>query len=285
MKEHKTTLAVMILLGVAACILIFLRLDAANSGERLEPLKVTVLKIGKADAIVAQNGDQTVVIDAGEEEDGAEIVTFLTRQGISRVDTLIITHFDKDHVGGADTLVEAMEIGQILLPDYEGNHTEYLDFMKALRQQGIEPLRLTGSMEFKLGEADVRVEPPESFEIPDNVLEYDNNLSLVTTITHGNNRLLFAGDAEKQRIREWISGGTAEACDFVKMPHHGVYETALQELLETVSPEYAVICSSNKHPSDTKTLELLKKYGVRTFETKNGDVTVTSDGNKLEVVQ
>lgn len=53
-------------------------------------------------------------------------------QGISNVDTLIITHYDQDHVGGADTLVEAMEIGRVLLPAYEGDSTEYVDFMNAL---------------------------------------------------------------------------------------------------------------------------------------------------------
>ena len=53
------------------------------------------------------------------------------------MDVLVITHFDKDHVGGADTLVEGMEIGEVLLPDYEGIHTEYLDFMHALEKKRI----------------------------------------------------------------------------------------------------------------------------------------------------
>ena len=115
--------------------------------------------------------------------------------------------------------------------------------------------------------------------------EIDNNFSLITTIMHGENVLLFTGDAEKQRTREWLSGKDKQDCDFLKMPHHGVYHTALKELLEAVMPEYAVICSSGKNPADPETLELLKNYGISTFQTKDGNVTVISDGKNLEVHQ
>lgn len=50
----------------------------------------------------------------------------------------------------------------------------------------------------------VKVDPPLSYEIPDSTVEVDNNLSLITTLTHGDNKFLLAGDAEKKRIREWI---------------------------------------------------------------------------------
>ena len=69
-------------------------------------LKIVLLKVGKADAIIAQANGKAIVIDAGEEEDGEEIVTYLKNQGLSRIEALIITHYDRDHVGGADTLVE-----------------------------------------------------------------------------------------------------------------------------------------------------------------------------------
>lgn len=284
-QKHKTTFAVAMLLGVAVCVLLFLKVGNLSGGERLEPLKVTLFRLGKADAIVVQNGEKAAVIDAGEEEDGEEIAAFLAKQGISRIDALIITHFDKDHVGGADTLIEELEIGQILVPDYLGDSTEYSDFVHAMEQKAITPQRLNESAEFKLGNADVLVEPPLSYEIPEGVIEYDNNFSLITTITHGENRLLFTGDIEKQRIREWLSEGNTVQCRFLKFPHHGVYNKALQELLEAVSPEYTVICDSNKYPADTKTLELLKQYNVQTMQTSYGNVTVVSDGHDLEVFQ
>lgn len=286
-KQTKIVTATILLLCAVACIPFLLKGsgETPSSGRQLNPLQVTLLKIGCADAIVVQEGDKTAVIDAGEEEDGAEVVAFLEDQGISYIDTLIITHFDKDHVGGADTLVEALEIGQVLIPDYQGESTEYSDFLSAMEQKGITPLSLTESMEFKLGEADVLVEPPLSYEIPDGEIEYDNNFSLITTITHGGNRLLFAGDIEKQRIREWLAQGTATECDFLKIPHHGVYNKALPGLIDAVSPKYAVICDSDKNPAEAKTLELLRQVNAQVMETKSGDVTVISDGLDLKVSQ
>lgn len=201
------------------------------------------------------------------------------------MDTLIITHFDRDHVGGADTLVESMEIGRVLIPAYRGTNTEYTDFISALARKEIDAQELTEPVGFQLGEAVVQVEPPQSYDAPEGAAEADNNFSLITTVTHGKNSFLFTGDSQKQRIREWISGGTASASRFLKVPHHGVYNTALKDLLETVEPEYAVICSSAKNPADVRTLELLKNYNVGVFETKNGNVTVISDGVTLELRQ
>lgn len=182
-------------------------------------------------------------------------------------------------------MVEAMEIGEVVLPDYEGDGTEYWDFMKVMEEKNLTPQRLTQSVEFVLGDAAVLVEPPQDYTKNSNAGEIDNNFSLITTITYGKNRLLFTGDAEKSRLREWLSGGTAKDCDFLKVPHHGVYNGALKELLEAVTPEYAAICSSSKNPAEEKTLDVLEQHHVQTLQTKDGDIIVTCDGDRLEVTQ
>lgn len=256
----------------------------ARANPQNEALKITLLKVGKADAIALLTKGKAMVIDAGEEEDGEELVTFLSQQGITRVDTLIITHYDQDHVGGADTLIEEMEVGQVVLPAYEGIHSEYADFMRALEEKKITPVKLNEKVEFEFGDAEILVEPPLSYDAG-NAEEIDNNFSLITTVTHGDNKLIFTGDAEKQRIREWLENTKTDSCDFLKMPHHGVYNKALGELLDAVEPEYAAICSSHKNPAEVKTLELLKQKNVSVMETKDGDVTVISDGKKLEIHQ
>lgn len=107
-----------------------------------EPLKVTLLKVGKADAIAIQTEKNTMVINTGEEEDGEELVFYLKNQGITQVDILLITHFDQDHVGGAETLIESMDVERVLVPDYEGTSTEYQDFMIALEEKGMTAERL-----------------------------------------------------------------------------------------------------------------------------------------------
>lgn len=285
-KKEKMMALIVSALILSACLMIFFNKESRLEMEpSIEPLKATIFKVGKADAIVLQTGEETMVIDAGEEEDGEEIVEFLKNQNLSKVDVLIITHFDRDHVGGADTLIEKMEVGRVLIPAYEGANTEYADFMNALEQANISPERLTKTETFEFGEASVSVEPPVSYEIPENIAEYDNNFSLITGVTHGENKLLFMGDAQKARIREWLKGESASSYDFLKIPHHGVYDTALRELLSVVQPEYAAVCSSRKNPADAGTLELLSEKGVRTFQTKDGNITVVSDGKTLELRQ
>ena len=181
MKKYKAVSAVGILLGIAVCVLIATTGKTVKGDGGMEPLKATLLKVGKADAIILQCQDHTMVMDAGEEEDGEEIIQFLTNQGISKVDTLLITHFDQDHVGGADTLVETLSVGEVFLPDYEGNSTEYVDFIAALQEKEITPKRLREPMEFMLGDAQVLVEPPASYETLVEGAEMDNNFSLITT--------------------------------------------------------------------------------------------------------
>ena len=282
-QKHKQNWIIVPL--ICAFILTFFTVCTQPIQSDLLPLKVKLLKVGKADAIILQSGEDVLVIDTGEEDDGEELVAYLSNQGITQVDTLIITHFDQDHVGGADTLLEQIDVQQIYVPDYIGTHVEYSDFVSAMEGKGITPTALREPVQFTLGDAQVLVEPPTSYEIDPNTVENDNNFSLITTVVHGENRLLFMGDAEKQRIREWLGNASAIDCDFLKVPHHGVYNTALPELLDAVTPEYSVICSSQKHPAEFKTLELLKEHGCDVLETKDGNITVISNGNQLELSQ
>lgn len=250
-----------------------------------DAVKVTLFKVGKADAIVLEKEKYTMVIDAGEEEDGEEIVTYLKSQGKDTVNDLVITHFDKDHVGGADTLVEDLHVHRAIIPNYQGQTVEYSDFIQALKEKKVDTKALNENMEFTVQDMNVLIEPPLSYELSENIVELDNNFSLITTITHGTNRLVFMGDAEKQRIREWLKIGEAGKCDFLKVAHHGVYETELTTLLDRLKPECAAICTSHKNPADKETLEELKKRKVRYFETKDGNITVISDGKDLELHQ
>ena len=277
--------AVMVLAGISAGFGLVHRENvktahAADVGR----LTVDVLKVGKADAIILQCQDRTMVIDAGEEDDGEEVVSFLQKAGRTRVDTLLITHFDKDHVGGADTLVESMEVGQVLVPAYEGTTQDYYDFLEALRKKGLAAKTLTGPARFTLGTAQVMVEPPAEYVYNGNQ-EMDNNFSLITSVTHGNMRLLFTGDAMKARIREWLSAHDGEHYDFLKVPHHGVYNTAQEELAVSASPRYAVICGSRKHPADRATIEALRRCGASILQTKDGDIHASSDGASITIGQ
>lgn len=248
-------------------------------------LEVHFLKVGKADAIVLMCGDETMIIDCGEDDDGKEVLSFLRGRGITEVDVLMITHFDKDHVGGADTVLHGIPVKRMLLPDYAGSGTEYTEFMDAVGKAGIALEYVSENLRLTLGTASLYVEPPASYAIPAGAGEFDNDFSLITTAEFAGKRLIFTGDIEKKRIREWLADGSATECDVLKIPHHGVYNKALADLLSVTSPAHTVICDSKKNPADERTLELVRKIGADCMQTQYGDVTIRCSRDGIEIHQ
>ncbi|MBR0027021.1 MAG: MBL fold metallo-hydrolase, partial [Clostridia bacterium] len=132
---------------LTACVLAVITLCACTSGTKTETTatpsantevpsvngeyKTTVLKTGKSDAIILETTGGTMVIDCGEENDGDEVVEYLKANGITKVDYLVITHFDQDHVGGAAEVISNFSIGEIITPDYAGSNSEYTNFITA----------------------------------------------------------------------------------------------------------------------------------------------------------
>ena len=253
--------------------------------ESLEPLTLLLPKIGRADNMVLMCGGSTMVIDCAKEENGEEILEYLAQKGVEQIDILIITHFDDDHMGGAGTVVEGIPVKRILVPAYEGSGKRYNRLMEAAKSIGIGPERLLADIEFRLGDALVTVEPPASYEIPDSGEDYDNNFSLITTVVLGENRLVFTGDIEEERISQWLESGKVKKCDVLKIPHHGLYNEPLEELVGVMQPSYAVICDSEKSPAGERTVSMLEENGAQCLETKDGEITIVCDGENIEADQ
>lgn len=283
-------IGIILFFALVLAVSIYMTVRPIQAKTAYDTIETTILKIGKADAIVVEAPYQTMVIDCGEEEDGLEVLQFLQNRGIDHVDVLVVTHYDKDHVGGADTLIEGIRVDRVLVPDYDGTSTEYVDFVAAMDAAGIVPERLTESVSFTIGDANVLVEPPLSYDLigiasHDPTLEVDNDLSLITTIVHGELRMVFTGDAEKLRLREWLATASAVPCNFLKIPHHGVYNTEMDQLALQLAPEYTAICSSAKNPADVRTIEVFKAAGAGVMETKDGDIVIVSNGEQLDISQ
>lgn len=273
----------LVLLAALLVLWMGLRLFFAPAAEE-DALVITVLSVGKADALVVQQGGQVLLIDAGEEDDGDDIVRFLRDRGIDRIDLFLVTHFDKDHVGGAARVVEQMEVSAVRMPDYEGERPEYQKFLEALLgHPDVQRVRTPAKL-FSLGELQVTVYPAADPEtIQDTEEEYDNDLSLVTSIRYRGKGFLLTGDIEKERIRQMLSGNVDWNHDWIKMPHHGRYQKALEDLLNAVSPEAAVICCSNKNPAEEKTLSLLEEKGIPVWDTRDRNVVTICDGEHITV--
>lgn len=239
---------------------------------------VEALDVGKADSILIRTQNHNVLIDTATSKEGSEIRDYLTELGIEKLDYLIITHFDKDHVGGASKILKSIGADNILQPDYEGNTDAYEKYMQRVTELSLNQITLFEDLSFILDDVYFTVYPPEKKEY----IEEDNDFSLVVTAIHGGNRFLFTGDAEKERVNEIISYNLGDF-DYIKVPHHGVYEDNLPVLFNTVKAEYAVICDSDKEQADKLTINALEKAGASVYETRDGSVTAVSDGKSISL--
>lgn len=241
---------------------------------------ITVLKAGQADAIVIKTENSCIVIDCGEKDDGNKVLEYLDENNIISIGCLIITHFDKDHVGGAAKILKKTTVDKILVPDYEGSNSEYSDYLKALDKTGLSQTVLTEEASFMLDDVLFNVYPPRKSTYSTS----DNDFSLVVSASYGNLKFLFAGDAESERIAELM-----EQLDgsyyFLKVPHHGRFNAKTYEFFKFIAPSVSVITDSEKNPADNRTIASLKAVGSEVYCTKDGTVTVISDGNEATVIQ
>ncbi|MCD7854446.1 MAG: MBL fold metallo-hydrolase [Clostridiales bacterium] len=249
--------------------------------EATGDLSIYCFKIGKADAFLFQTENGSVLLDCGEDDDGDEIVEYLEDNGINSLDYIIISHFDKDHVGGAAEVLNSVSVGAVITPNYTETSDEYKAFIAALKSNGITQTALSDTYTFTLDDVSFALLPPLSSDYSE---EKDNNSSLALSVFHGENSFFFTGDAMDERIAELLSYGDISHT-LLKMPHHGIYSDGLKTLVEAVSPQYAIITSSDKNPEDEETLALLENEGVETYITREGDISILSDGKTISIKQ
>ena len=243
-------------------------------------LKITVLDVGKADSILLSIGDKNVLIDTGEDGNGQYILTYLRRNNVKKLDYMIITHFDKDHVGGADIILDNIDVSNVIQAKYNKHSKQFNEYIEALNNKNINPISLTQTMSFNLNGVEFTIYPPNK----ETYAESDNDFSLVTSVKHQSNSFLFAGDAENERLQELLDSGNLNHT-FLKVPHHGKYNSNSEEFLTAVNPKYAAITCSKKNPADSRILSILDTLKTKTYLTTNGDIKILSDGNNINISQ
>ena len=122
---------------------------AAQRDAASAPLAVWFFDAGKADAILLTTENTAVLIDCGEKGFGGTITDELAARGIDRLDLLIVTHFDRDHVGGAAKVIGSVEVGTVLQSNSPKDSSEYRKYIRALKKAGIEPLTVRETLSFE----------------------------------------------------------------------------------------------------------------------------------------
>ncbi len=269
-------------LSLFACLLLPLSLLLAPPAATAQELSVDFFDVGKADAaLITTPQGSRILIDAATNKEGKELAKRFQDAGIERIDVMIITHYDKDHVGGADQLMEDFPVGQVVMPVYEKESKQYDQFMEALEkspQTETVPLRAGGEYRFELDGAQLFITAAHRTNYGE---DEENDFSLAVRLTYGGTRFLFPGDAEDARQRELLAEGGV-ACDVLKVPYHGRLVAASADFLAAASPKIAFIPDSDDDPASETVVSLLRDLSCRVHSARNGDLHVTSDGESVK---
>lgn len=247
-------------------------------------LAITFFKAGKADAFLFLFGGYSILLDAGEADDAEDILAYAQEMGVTTLDLVILTHFDQGHIGGMPEIIGTLSVGRIILPDTHKDNNASQALYKALMQAGITPEYVHDPITMDHDALSLTLYPAKRTYEQQSDDDHDD-ASLVASVTHGQNRLLFSGDIRSARMEELVSGETDLRHAFLKVPAHGRAEAAFPRFLDAVSPGYAVITCSDKNPPADAVLDALAARNTQVWLTKDGDITLTSDGQAIMFTQ
>ena len=270
-------LLLLLLLILTGCAVVSAGGAEKQSAGESTALEALFFDAGKADAILLTTEHAAILVDCGEKGFGQTVLAELEARGIGQLDCLIVTHFDKDHVGGAAKIINSIPVKTVLQSNCPKDSEEYEKYCRALEKAGIAPVTVRETMELSFDGLRLSVDPPRKSDYDS---DDSNNSSLIVTVHNGEQVLLLTGDAETERLAEYLEYSRQD-CDVLKVPHHGGKESMTAALLQEAKPEYAVITCSDAEPEDAETLRLLEASSAKVFLTRLGPVRLVSDGKTL----
>lgn len=250
--------------------------NTAVNGE----LKVHFIDVGQADSILIQQGNQNMLIDAGNNDDEDTLKNYLDGFGVKELKYAIATHPHEDHIGSMDYIMNSLKVGQIYAPKVTTTTKTYENLVNAVKNKGMQFKVPTVGERFYVGQAECTILAPNNSTYDDL-----NNYSIVVKVDFGNNSFLFTGDAEDVSEEQMLSNGLNLKADVLKVGHHGSKSSSTEAFLNAVNPKYAVISVGKDndygHPNK-EALQRLSNRGIQVYRTdESGTIVATSDGNNI----
>lgn len=253
--------------------------DKRGNKTQIEAMEVHFIDVGQGAATLVICGDAAMLIDAGDDTKGTAIQNYLNKQGITRLDYLILTHPDADHIGGAPVVITKYDIDRVFMSNFEKDNQTYRKLIQALDDKRLSWSTPEIGSSYTLGSAAITIAGPvEQYEDP-------NNASIVFLLQHGENRFLFSGDAEEEAEKDIVAANADLAADVYQAGHHGSRTSSTIAWMQAVNPTYAVIsCEEGNrygHPH-AEVLNRFRERGTLVFRTdEQGSIVAASDGTAI----
>ena len=256
-------------------------------------LRADFLRTGDSDVILLRLDGTVILVDTGEADDYPAISKKLTEYGISTIDYLIITHFDNDHIGTVSQVLQSYTVKEVYMPDYVRDSRLYRHMMTTLEAMpAVQVHRPTADVRIDLPYGSLWINPTVLYESgvtlgsdDAHALE-ENNYSLITSVCFGEVSMLLAGDAEQDRLNEFMGLAGELTYDVIKIPHHGGYDKALGNLLrENAGARYCMVHVGSKESVDASLVTAMRTSGAAAKFTCDGDIAFATDGVSMTVEQ
>jgi competence protein ComEC len=273
------TPAVLAVCGASALAVAWIVTRPAPAWNRPVALRVTFLDVGQGDATLLETPRGRVLVDEGPPE--ADVARQLAGMGIRSLSAVVMTHPQRDHVGGASEVVRRLRVGVLLHPGLAARGAESDEALAAARKRGVPVRVVRAGWSFRAGGLRLRVLWPEDEGTPTE----DPNLNAVVIVaSYGETDVFLSADAESD-VTARLPLADVEV---MKVAHHGSEDPGLAEELETLQPEIAVVsCGRHNdygHPRPETLAALRGSPGLALYRTdEDGRVTVESDGRRLLV--
>ena len=278
----KKTIAILLVISLLLLGYAFLRTTHDNTGGDGTQLTVHFIDVGQADCILLECGGEYIIIDGGNVADSSLVVSYLERQGVTRLESVIATHAHEDHVGGLPGVLAVYETAAVYAPTRTYSSKCFDDFVYYTDQQGLQITIPAPGDVITFGGATATVLGP--------VKSYaeTNDTSIVLMVEFGGTRFLFTGDMETSAENDMLDYWGARfnwSADVLKVGHHGSDTSTGYRFLNEVMPTYGVISvgkgNTYGHPCEAP-LSKLRDAGVTVYRTDEmGHIIVTSDGTNI----
>ena len=241
---------------------------------------IKFIDVGQGEAILIALPEKTMLIDAGPTGSAPKIAQVLQELGRNKIDYLVATHPDEDHIGGMADVISNTQIGTIYAPNKTNNTATYRKFLTAIQNNNLQ---------ITLAEGGTIIDQTDSYKLEilwpkkDANFPETNDYSIIIKLTVGNKTFLFTGDAPTNAILNSNPGHI----DVLKLSHHGSRTGTTEVLIHKLSPTYAVLSYAVDNPYGhpmQSVLNALRKHSVEVWGTgANGTITITCDGTNIDI--
>ena len=285
-KKNIHSILILFIFAVFICVIAVFSNNSKNNttlygniGIDNELLNVIYFNVGQADSTLITINGYTMLIDTGNNSDGYYIAEFLKAQNINKIDYLILTHSDEDHIGGAAEIIGELDINIIYTPDIDSKTNIYSNLIDTANQYNVKidkTLTVSDDINYNLGKATWKV-----LNIDSSNVNNTNDSSIVIELSYNNTKYLFMGDAttKVEKSRTW------NTVDVLKVGHHGSKSSTGESFLDQVNPKFAIISTDGRynHPS-IEVLNRLENRNIKIYRTdQNNTIWLTSNGIDINV--